>query len=94
MKPSTSSKQQASTSKVNGGFNALGKSQTTANIAHYQSNYDYNDLSWYGSDYSNSSKNKGSNVVPITTYAQKSSSKSRMSKALSTFVRIITLCNE
>lgn len=92
MKPSTSSKQQASTSKMNGsGFNALGKSQTTANIPHYQSNYDYNDLSWYGSDYSNSSKNKGSNVVPITTYAQKSSSKSRMSKALSTFVRIITL---
>lgn len=99
MKPSTSSKQQPSTSKVNGstsssGFNALGKSQTTANISHYQSNYDYNDLSWYGSNYSNSSKNKGSNVVPITTYAQKSSSKSRMSKALSTFVRIITLCNE
>lgn len=88
MKPSTSSKQQASTSRVNGsssGFNALGKSQTTANIPHYQSNYDYSDLSWYGSDYSNSSKNKGSNVVPITTYAQKSSSKSRMSKALSTF---------
>ncbi|XP_070508694.1 uncharacterized protein [Chironomus tepperi] len=83
MKPS-SSKQQASTSKVNG-FNPLGKSQTTANISHYQSNYDYNDLSWYGSNYNNSSKNNGSNVVPITTYAQKSSSKSRMSKALSTF---------
>jgi hypothetical protein len=94
MKPSNSSKQQPSTSRASNGFNALGKSQTTANISHYQSNYDYNDLSWYGSNYSNSSKNKGSNVVPITTYAQKSSSKSRMSKALSTFVRIITLCNE
>lgn len=68
-------------------FNALGKSQTMAEI---QSNYDY-DSSWYGSNYSNSSISKGSNVVPITTYAQKSSSKSRMSKALSTFVRITFL---
>lgn len=90
MKPSTSTnKPQAP--KVNGtsssGFNALGKSQTMSNIPPYQSNYDYD---WYGSkNYSNSSKNKGGNVVPITTYAQKSSSKSRMSKALSTFVRNI-----
>lgn len=72
------------------GFNALGKSQTTTNIPHYQSNYDF-DSSWYGSNYNNSSKNKASNVVPITTFAQKSTSKSRMSKALSTFVRITTI---
>jgi hypothetical protein len=71
-------------------FNALAKSSTTANIPHYQSNYDF-DSSWYGSNYNNVSKHKGSNVVPITTFAQKSSSKSRMSKALSTFVRIATI---
>ncbi|KAG5672772.1 hypothetical protein PVAND_002867 [Polypedilum vanderplanki] len=75
IKPSSTSSSQ---------FNALGKSQTMANIPHYQSNYDF-DSSWYGSNYNNSSKNKGSNIVPITTFAQKSSSKSRMSKALSTF---------
>jgi hypothetical protein len=73
-------------------FNALGKSQTMANVSHYQSNYDY-DSSYYnnsngGGSYYN--RNKGSNIVPITTYAPKSSSKSRMSKALSTFVRILS----
>jgi hypothetical protein len=87
MKSSNINKPSSSTSSH---FNALGKSSTMANIPHYQSNYDF-DSSWYGSNYNNSSKNKGSNVVPITTFAQKSSSKSRMSKALSTFVRIATI---
>lgn len=78
------------------GFNALGKSQTMATIAahHYQNNYDTNknnnlsnnyDSSWYENSY-NRSRNKSGHVVPITTYAPNSSSKSRMSKALSTFV--------
>jgi hypothetical protein len=75
-------------------FNALGKSQTMANVNYYQtSNYndddddDYNfDSSWYR-NYSSKS-NKTGNVVPITTNI-KSTSKSRLSsKALSTFVRV------
>lgn len=88
---SSNNKPSSSSSSLNQ-FNALGKSQTMANIIppHYQSNYDF-DSSWYGSNYNNSSKNKGSNIVPITTFAQKSSSKSRMSKALSTFVRTATI---
>jgi hypothetical protein len=79
----------AQSSNTNG-FNALGKSQTMASIAphHYQkSNYDSFDYdpSWYENSY-NRTRSKGGHVVPITTYAPKSSSKSRMSKALSTFV--------
>lgn len=85
--PLKSTNKQSSSSNSSSQFNALGKSKTMANISSFQSNYDYDyDTSWYGSNYS-SSKNKSSNVVPITTYAPKSSSKSRMSKALSTFVR-------
>lgn len=71
---------------------ALGKSQTMASIAahHYQNSYDNYDSSWYENSY-NRTRNKSGHVVPITTYAPKSSSKSRMSKALSTFVRIFRL---
>lgn len=80
----------AQTSSTTNGFNALGKSQTMASIAphHYQKNYDSYDYdpSWYENSY-NRTRSKGGHVVPITTYAPKSSSKSRMSKALSTFVR-------
>lgn len=60
--------------------NPLGKSQTMANIP---SNYESNGFSsYYMSNYNN-------NVVPIKTNITPSSSKSRMSKALSTFVRIL-----
>ena len=85
------SKKQPSSSKPTIGLNPLGKSQTMASIApqHYQSNYDYYgyDPSWYDDSYNKSRRKGGGHVVPITTYAPKSSSKSRMSKALSTFVR-------
>lgn len=62
--------------------NPLGKSQTMANIpSQYESGLgSYS--SWYMSNYNSS------NVVPIKTNLTPSSSRSRMSKALSTFVRI------
>lgn len=61
--------------------NQLGKSQTMANISsHYDSSTNYS--SWYMSNYNSS------NIVPIKTNLTPSSSRSRMSKALSTFVRI------
>lgn len=86
--PSKKQPTQASSSSSNNGFNPLGKSQTMASIAphHYQSNYDDYDPSWYENSY-NRTRKQGGHVVPITTYAPKSSSRSRMSKALSTFVR-------
>lgn len=88
--PSKKQTTKPASSSTTNGFNALGKSQTMASIAphHYQSNYDSFDYdpSWYENSY-NRTRSKGGNVVPITTYAPKSSSKSRMSKALSTFVR-------
>lgn len=60
--------------------NPLGKSQTMANISSLHDTGSYNS-SWYNLNY-------GSNgVVPIKTNVTPSSSKSRMSKALSTFVR-------
>lgn len=81
------------TQSTSNGFNALGKSQTMASIAphHYQSNYESNDIdsSWYENSYNRNRSKGGGHVVPITTYATKSSSKSRMSKALSTFVRAL-----
>lgn len=99
--PVTIPSKKASTSSSSG-FNALGKSQTMATIAahHYQNNHDTThnsnnnlsnnyDSSWYENSY-NRSRNKSGHVVPITTYAPKSSSKSRMSKALSTFVSEIS----
>lgn len=61
--------------------NPLGKSQTMANIPNLYESNGYS--SYYMSPYN-------SNVVPIKTNMTPSSSKSRMSKALSTFVRILT----
>jgi hypothetical protein len=62
--------------------NPLAKSQTSANIPsnHYDNSLNYS--SWYMSGYNNN------NVVPIKTNLTPSSSRSRMSKALSTFVRL------
>lgn len=61
--------------------NLLGKSQTMADISsNYESNTNYS--SWYMSNYNSS------NIVPIKTNLTPSSSRSRTSKALSTFVRI------
>lgn len=58
--------------------NPLGKSQTMANI---HSPYDGSNFSsWYNLNYNNS-------IVPIKTNVTPTSSKSRMTKALSTFVR-------
>lgn len=66
-------------------LNPLGKSQTMANVPSMSSSQ-YNDSngysSWYMSNY------HSNNVVPIKTNVARSSTKSRMSKALSTFVRI------
>lgn len=68
------------------GANPLGKSQTMANVPSMSSSQ-YNDSnsnglsSWYMSNY------HSNNVVPIKTNVARSSTKSRMSKALSTFVR-------
>lgn len=60
--------------------NPLGKSQTMTNIpSQYESSN-----SWYNLNYGNSNNN---NVVPIKTNGTPSTSRSRMSKALSTFVR-------
>lgn len=72
--------------------NPLGKSQTMANMSSLSS-LQYNDddnnnngySSWYMSNYHT---NHSNNVVPIKTNVARSSTKSRMSKALSTFVRI------
>lgn len=64
--------------------NPLGKSQTMSNISsHHEGNSNYS--SWYMSNYN------GNNVVPIKTNVTPSTSKSRMSKALSTFVRVFTI---
>lgn len=62
--------------------NALAKSQTMANVPHYQSNYETS--SWYNNYHMNG------DYVPITTKTTSNArtSRSRMSKALSTFVRI------
>lgn len=57
--------------------NPLGKSQTMANIPSTQEPYS----SWYMSNYNSN------NIVPIKTNVTPSVSRSRMSKALSTFVR-------
>jgi hypothetical protein len=71
-------------------MNPLGKSQTMANMSSLSSSH-YNDdnnngySSWYMSNYHT---NHSNNVVPIKTNVARSSTKSRMSKALSTFVRI------
>ena len=54
----------------------LGKSQTMANVAS-----PFDSTSWYMSNYGSN------NVVPIKTNMTPTSSRSRMSKALSTFVR-------
>lgn len=71
-------------------LNPLGKSQTMANVPSMSSSQ-YNDnnghSSWYMSNY------HSNNVVPIKTNVARSSTKSRMSKALSTFVRIFALFN-
>lgn len=65
-------------------MNPLGKSQTMASLSSSQLNEDNNNgySSWYMSNY------HSNNVVPIKTNVARSSTKSRMSKALSTFVRI------
>lgn len=61
--------------------NPLGKSQTMANIASLHDTGSYS--SWYNLNYSNG-------IVPIrTNLTPSSSSKPRMSKALSTFVRVL-----
>lgn len=61
--------------------NPLGKSQTMANIHNPAATYDGSNFSsWYNLNYNNS-------IVPIKTNVTPTSSKSRMSKALSTFVR-------
>lgn len=59
--------------------NPLGKSQTMANISSLGDTNNYS--SWYMSNYNVNA------VVPIKTNLTPSSSRSRMSKALSTFVR-------
>jgi hypothetical protein len=65
--------------------NPLAKSQTSANIPsnHYGGGDSHNYSSWYMSGYNSN------NVVPIKTNVTPSSSRSRMSKALSTFVRLL-----
>lgn len=64
--------------------NPLGKSQTMSNISiHHEGKSDHS--SWYMSNYN------GNNVVPIRTNVTPSTSKTRMSKALSTFVRVFTI---
>lgn len=63
--------------------NPLGKSQTMANVTSLHDTGSYS--SWYNSNYNSNG------IVPIKTNVTPSASKSRMSKALSTFVRVFTL---
>lgn len=64
--------------------NPLGKSQTMSNIPSTLESIS-DTSSWYMSNYNSN------NIVPIKTNLTPSTSKSRMSKALSTFVRVFNL---
>lgn len=65
--------------------NPLGKSQTMSNISSAYESSKSDSSSWYMSNYNSN------NVVPIKTNVTPLTSKTRMSKALSTFVRFFNL---